>query len=60
MSDLNEILDKAFNVRDLLLEIENPSEDYITVTRLLKTVEMNSRELLDMQDAIIDYLEEKL
>lgn len=56
MSNINEILDNAFNVRELLIEIEDPSEEYVTVTRLLKIVEMSGRELLDMQEAIIDFL----
>lgn len=54
----NEILNNAFAVRDLLLEIENPSEKPLTVDELLSTVGLDSRTLLDMQDNVIDYLEE--
>jgi hypothetical protein len=53
----NEALDKAFSVRDLLLEIENPRSKWLTIDELLSTVGLESRTLLDMQDDVIDYLE---
>jgi len=53
----NEILNDAFSVRDLLLEIENPRQKWLTVDELLSTVGLDSRTLLDMQDNVIDYLE---
>lgn len=56
----NEILDCAFAVRDLLLEIENPRGKLTTVDELLSTVGLESRTLLDLQDNVIDYLEEEV
>lgn len=53
----NEVLDKAFSVRDLLLEIENPRNEWLTVDELLSSIDLESRTLLDMQDDVIDYLE---
>jgi len=53
----NEILDCAFAVRDLLLEIENPRDKLTTVAELLATVGLESRNLLELQDNVIDYLE---
>ena len=53
----NEVIDKAFSVRDLLLEIENPRNEWLTVDELLSSIGLESRTLLDMQDDVIDYLE---
>ena len=58
--NVNEIIDGAFNVRDVFLQMENGrvGED-ATVKELLDHIGLDSRQLLDFMDDIIDLIEDE-